>query len=814
MQGAAIDWRYAARSLRRQPAFTCFAALVLAIGIASVATMVAVVDAIEFPALPFQNPRRIVIVERLVTSPNDPTVRLRPATTALFLRFQSAHTISDVAAQQYVGNGTIAGDGGNVMVTLNAATPNYFAMLGLRPLVGRFFTPGDTMAGAPPVIVLTFDFWKRQFGGRTDALGKTVRLTPGDSGAAPANYTVIGVLPSGVPEFTGERGIGQFVPLSLGADDAMGETARLTVFARLRSGVTITAAQQELSHLAHDEPGTSSERTVGIEVRRFDSMFGYLAPARFSLLAIAALVLAMAALNVATLILARAASHAQETALRIAIGASTFRILRQFVAESVIITALGSIVAVPLAVLGSRTVSTALGLAQGGWRVSPDAGVLGAVACVIAVVSLACALPPSIAAARQGAHGIIRGVGHVLDAHATRRRLTDGLLIAQLAGALTLVFGAGLIAREFHHAAYSAPGMDASHVLEVSFPVGLPHATGPDALPRMLAALTGLPGARSAGIVTVTGDDTVLATSAVGVASRVPIEDDAVSAGTMRTLSVVPVAGRLLDSADFASSAPVVVVNDVLADAIWPNGSPVGKSMTVIRPPSNAPLASGVAGRQVVTIVGVVHPLAINYAPGNRPPAQIFRQFVPSAPADAQWLYVRTSKQPVAAAAEVRRAIESVDAADFFSDAVQPVQAQFDSDVAGLRFAARSLSLGALLAIVVASLGIYGLVAYTVSRRARDIAIRRALGASAWRSIQFVAARAAWVAAFGIVSGGLGCVAMARILTHLNPDAPILSLDVGSLVSSALCVVLVVAVASFVPAYRAANAGTAALRSA
>ncbi len=766
MAGTTIDWRYAARSLRRQPAFTCFAGLVLAIGIASVATMVAIVDAIEFPALPFESPHRIVLAEPLVTSPNEPTGRLRLATMALFRRFQAARALSDVAAEQYAGTDTFAGDDGNVMVALNVATPNYFAMLGLRPLLGRFFAPSDTAAGATPVIILTFDFWRRQFGARADALGKTLRLTRSDSPAVPVAYTVIGVLPSGVPEFAGLKGIGQFAPLRLGATNGIGDTTHVAVVGRLRRGVTIAAAQQELTRLAHDVRDAPGEHTVSVAVRRLDGIFGYLAPARFSLLAIATLVLAMAALNVANLILARGASHAQETALRIALGASRFRILRQFIAESVIITALGSIAAVPLAMWGTRATSTALGLAEGGWRVAPDARVLGAVVAVIAVVSLACGLLPALAAARQGPGGIIRGVGHVVDTHATWRRLTDVLLIAQLAGALMLMCGAGLLTRDFRRAAYSAPGIVASHVLEVSFPVGLSHASGTDALPRMVAALRDLPGARSAGLVTVTGGDTVQATRAAGVVGRVAIEDDAVSAGSMHSLSVTPMAGRLLDSADFESGAPVVVVNDVLAGAIWPNESPVGKSMVVIRPPSNAPPASGIARRQVVTIVGVVHSLALNYAPGSKPPAQLFRQFIPSAPADAQRLYLLTSQQPVAAAADVRRAIESIDAADFFRDAVQPLQVRLDSDIARLRFTARSLVLGALLGVIVASLGIYGLVAYTVSRQSRDIAIRVALGASDWRAVQFVVWRAAWIAAGGIASGGLGCFAMVGILTH------------------------------------------------
>jgi predicted permease len=786
--------------------------LVLAIGIASVATMSAVIDAVDFPALPFESPRHIVLAERVVTSPNNPEGSRRDPTEMLFGRWQSARAFSGLAGWQYAGIGTLHGDDGNVMVPLGAATPNFFAVLGVRPFLGRLLAPSDTEAGAPRVIVVAFEFWKRELGGRADALGTTIRLTGTDTGAASADYRVVGVLPRGLPEFNGVRGLGEFVPLRLAADVAA-DTSHLAVLGRLRAGVSVAAAQQELTRLARDVPSTPDEHTVGIAVRRIDTLYGYVAPGRFSLLAIAALVLAIAAFNVANLVLARGAAHAQETALRIALGASSYRIARQFLAQSAIIVAVGSVVAIPLAVWGSRTASVALGLTGGGWRITPDARVLGVVIVVIAAVVIACGLPPAIAAAKHGPRGIIRGVGHVVDRHASWQRLTDVLLVAQVAGALILVFGAGLITREFRRAALSAPGADATHSLQVSFPFGLTHASGSDPLSRMVDVLSGVPGVRSVGPWTTTFDDTVEVRGAGGVTQRVPIEDDAVGAGTMRALGIAPVSGRLLDSADAESAASAGVVNDVLAAALWPNESAVGKSMVVIRADRNAPARSGLARRQVVRVVGVVHSIAVNYSPGEKAPAQFFRPFVPSAPSDVQELFLQTTQQPAAAIPDVRRAIQTVDAQDFFRDAVQLPQDRMTDEESRLRFAARSLDFGALLAVIVATLGIYGLVAYTVSRRSREIAIRMALGATEWRAVRAVLPRAAWLTVLGILCGGVGCVGMVRILAHVSASASGLSLDATSLAISVLAVLAVVAIASFVPAYRATNAGIQALRS-
>src|SRR6185312_10965482 len=203
---------------------------------------------------------------------------------------------------------------------------------------GRFVTTGDTAAGVPHVMVLTFEFWKQQFGGRVDALGKIVKLTIPGARDSTLDFTIVGVLPPGIPEFTGVRGIGQFVPLTIDARDDGEDSTGLTVFGRLRDGVTISAAEKELSRLARDVRGRTDEHTVGIVVHRLADSFGYLVPARFALLAIAGLVLVMAALNVANLLLARGIARTPETALRTALGASNYRIVRQFMAESFLVS--------------------------------------------------------------------------------------------------------------------------------------------------------------------------------------------------------------------------------------------------------------------------------------------------------------------------------------------------------------------------------------------------------------------------------------------------------------------------------------------
>ncbi|MGH7648905.1 MAG: FtsX-like permease family protein, partial [Gemmatimonadaceae bacterium] len=291
-------------------------------------------------------------------------------------------------------------------------------------------------------------------------------------------------------------------------------------------------------------------------------------------------------------------------------------------------------------------------------------------------------------------------------------------------------------------------------------------------------------------------------------------EEDALSAGTTRALGVRPLAGRLLDSVDFRSLAPVVVVNDVLAKSYWPDESAVGKSIRVIRSASNAPPASGLAQRQLVTIVGVVRSIAFYPAPGGKAPAQLFRQFVPLAPAGAQRLYVQTAVRPVDATGDVRRVIQAVDAQDYFEDAVQPLQDRLDRDISGMRFAARGLGLGALLGIIVASLGVYGLVAYTVSSRSREIAIRMALGASERRVIQSALSQVTWLAMIGIAFGGVCCSAMSEILAHLSSDASALSLDLESFLASSVAVIIVVAIAGFIPAHRASKFDAAMLHSA
>jgi putative ABC transport system permease protein len=805
MSGVWSDWRYAARSLKRQPGFICLAGLVLAIGIAAVASMLGVVEAVDKPVLPFAAPGRIVLAERLVASPNLAGGQLRSETVGIFRRFQAAHALSNVAAFRFVGDAQVTEDGGNVLVAMNAVTPNFFSVLGVRPFLGRFLSAADTGPGAPRVIVVTFDFWKHRLGARPGALGHTVRVTLRDAPHTSTDFTVVGVLPPGIPDFTGARGIGQFVPLRLGAHGTDADSDQVAVFGRLGDGATIASAQQELTRLTRNGAASSEERTLSVVVRPMQELFGYVAPARFSLLVIAILVLAMAALNVANLMLARGAAHAQETAVRIALGASRSRIIHRFVADSVIISVVGGMAAIPLTIWGAHMASIALGLAAGGWQVTFDARVLGLTIAAVALAAVACGLLPALAAARHGTYGVIRGAGHIVDRRAGWRRLTGALLVAQVAGALSLVFGAGVITRDFRRTVSTAPGLDATHVLEVSFPMGLSHASEADVLSRMIASLTNLPAVRAAGLVAGTLDDTVESADDAGAIRRMPIEEDALSAGTLHTLGVRPLAGRLLDSADFRSLAPVVLVNDVLANAYWPNESAVGKTIQVIRSASNAPPHSGLAQRQLVTIVGVIRSMALFHPPGAKALPQLFTQSAPLAPADAQSLYVLTTIRPVDAAADVRRAIQAVDEQDYFEDAVQPLGARIDRESDGLRFAARGLGLGALLATIVASLGVYGLVAYTMSSRSHEMAIRMALGASERRVIQSALSLVTRLAMLGIACGGACSVALSRILTHVSADAAALSLDLGSFLVSAAAVVGAVIVAGFIPAHRASQ---------
>ena len=785
------DFRYAVCSLARTPGFTVVAVAVLALGIGATSAIFSLVSAVWLKPLPFADEDRIVSLQM------DNSAGGVEVTPGHYVDWsERAQSFEEMTLIEWVSV-NLTGDGGEPeRLSALRSTPNLFATIGLAPLLGRTFESDD---GSVEALVVSEGFWLRRLGGDPAVIGRTITL----DGAA---HTVVGVVPRDFRFPYTEQDVYIATVFSPQILAQRGNYSYYTV-AKLRPGVSREAARTEMRAIraALEAEGLATGRDAAAVVPLRDHIARFVAPTFMALLAAVAFVLLIACANVANLMLARATIRQKELAIRKALGAARGRVLRQLLTESAVLAGLGVLAGLSLAAacFGYLTrllpamlpASTSLAL---DWRVFAFT-----IAAAVVTVLLFGAGPAVAAARRDFGAAFGRAVG---TQGRRARRLRTALVVAEIALTVVLLAGAGLLVRSYANVLAVDPGFDANGLLIAS--TVLPASRYPDPADRdafyqrVLERVRVLPGVESAAYTNsapliVKGGRSVTFVEgrprpAPGEMGQTLASNRAVSAGYLEMLGVPLVSGRFIEARDTRSAPGAAVINQTMARIHWPDQDPLGQRFSF-----------GMGGQAVFTVVGVVGDIRQS---GLDVPAAP-EVYVPLDQAIYPFLWpnnlvVRSDGDPLALVAAVRAAVWEVDPSQPVSD-VRAMSQVLDFELANRNTQLTLIGAFALLALVLAAVGLYGTLSYTVSQSTNEIGLRMALGAEQTTVIGSVVRSALAATLLGVGIGLVAAYALTRTIASFLYDVS--PTDPATAVAVAGVLLVVAALAAFVPARRAAS---------
>ncbi|MEZ5319604.1 MAG: ABC transporter permease [Vicinamibacterales bacterium] len=810
------DLRYAWRVHRARPGVAVAAILSLAIGIGINTAIFSIVNGVLLRPAPFQGFDRLVMVWE--TDRDSGTTR-EPGSLPDFLDYRREATTFDAMGGLIAGEQSFAADGGDpTRLASLVVSHDLLDMFGIRPILGRTFGAADGQPGAPPVVLISESLWRTSFAADPDIVGRTIRLSD-------VGYTCVGVVPDatefGVLQVLGaaayarsfaDRGtrvrVDVWTPLHPDPQALPRSTHPLFMIGRLAPGQSIDAARGELARLASDlearYPSDNAARGVNLESLG-DVVFGPVRPALVALTGAVGLVLLVACANVANLLLARGAGRQREVAVRAALGAGRGRIVRQFLTESLALALVSGAVGIALA-YGAVAWLVANGPANvprlGSASVDPRA--LGLTLVVSVVVGLIFGVFPALQARAARPQAALAGeAGRSATGTRSHQRMRSGLVIAELALAVILVVGAGLLARSFWRLSQVDPGFTAHGVVKAEFQ--LPRSRYPvnfanwpnfaeihqfDA--RLLDRVSGLPGIEAAAIAGNHPLDPGF-TNSFAIVGREQesrgFPEISVRRVTPDYASVVGLAirqGRGIEARDGTFAPAVAVINDASARRFFPDQDPLGHEISLWG--TNRRIVGVVADERFHGLTAAA-PLAV-YLPLAQAPSTD----------GAGVLLVRTAGAGPAVGPELRNAIRAVDPG-LAVFGIEPLDETVARSIADRRFTMLLLGVFALMAFVLAAIGIHGVLSYSVAQQTREIGIRLALGASPERLLRRVVADGVRLAAIGLVVGLVGAFFLTGVLRSLlfdvEPSDPI---TFGAV---AVLLLLMAAAASYLPARHA-----------
>jgi putative ABC transport system permease protein len=800
------DLRYAARWLARNPGFAAVAILTLALGIGANTAIFSVVRGILLKPLPYPQPEALVQLWERAERQGRVIEQVPFAPPVIRDWRERNHSFERVAAYS---DWTLNMTGGDAPERLSAAlvSADFFPLLGVKALAGRTFAAGDDAPGHDLVAVLASNLWARRFGRDPRVVGSSVTLDG-------KSFVIVGVVPSGLPLYTLDPETQIYIPTSHGfaLDNRRGHY--LAAIGRLRPGVTLAAARADLAAVAArlEREHGDTDRGFGANlVSAREQMVGEVRPALYAMLGAVALVLLIAAVNVANMLLARASSREKEIAVRVALGAGRRRLLGQMLTESLLLAVGGSLVGLLLAFWGVDLLKT---LAPPDIPRLSEVRMDGAVAAFALAVALVTGLAFGIAPAWQISRTALAGGLRDRGASSGRRggRLRNALVAAELALSLVLVVGAALLLQSLSRLSHTRLGFEPRSVF--TFELDLPEAGYPkpqDVIEfheRLLDRLRKLPGVEAAGSISslpLTNDRTM--DLAFRVEGRPPDPSkvstarcNSVSTDLFGALHIPLVRGRGLETRDGADAPRVVVISETMARFYFPNEDPLGKRVSL-----NGNETTEKDWRTIVGVVGDTR----DTSPDRRPGPQMYMPF-PQNPLNGIAFVLRGPRDPRGLEKEARAAVAALDPRQpvFGARAMDEIV----SDALGQpRFRTLLLVLLGAVALALAAVGIYGVMAYSVSQRTQEIGIRMALGAAVGDVLRLVLGQALRLAAVAVAIGVAGALAASRALASLlygvTPSDPL------TFTAVALGLVGVAGLAAYVPARRAARVDpTVALR--
>jgi predicted permease len=801
MSGLTSDLRYAVRSLRKNPGFLAVAVLILGLGIGANTAIFSVINGVLLRPLPYHRPDRLATVWHHYPSLNDLKA---PVSVAGFYAYREQRDVFQQAAVEDGWVPTLTGRGEPARINAAQVTGDYFPMLGVAAAIGRGLRPDEAEAGHDKVVVVGHGFWQRVLGGEPTVIGQRLQLD-GES------YEIVGVMPPTFRDFW-NRSTELWVPLVFqpGQNDPSQWTNEWLAFiGRLTDGVTVEDATARLAaygqRLVADNPSEFGAGWGLVLQTLDDQATARIRPALLVLLGAVVCVLLIACGNVANLQLARAVGRAREVAVRVALGASPAALVRQLLAESMLLALAGG----------------ALGLAIAGWGVPVllalnennlppasdlrlDSRVLGFTLLLALVTGLIFGLVPAIRVARTSVHDTLKEGGRGAAGDRGGLALRRGLVVATVSLALMLLVGAGLLLRSFGRLIGVDPGFQPERVL--TFNVTLPRTTYPSDTTRialwerLAPELAAVPGVRAAGGTSVLPFSNNWSTSSFNVEGYQPPANAPgpwgdiriVTPGFLPALAVPLLKGRQFGDGDGPNAPQVVIVDEEMMQRYWPREDPIGKRITF-----NNPTDSAVQWIQVVGVVGHTMHEGLD---GQRR-VQLYFPFRQVGVRSMSFA-LRTAGPPEAVLGPVRAAVHRVDA-DLAIARVSSMEALISETTGPRRFSMILLGLFAGLAALLAALGLYGVMAYTVTQRSKELGVRLALGAGASSVLRLVVGQGMRLALLGVGIGLVAAIAASRVLQSMLFNVS--AIDPITYLLIPLLLLLVTLAATWLPAQRAAR---------
>jgi putative ABC transport system permease protein len=795
------DVRYGLRILRKNPGFTAVAILTLALGIGANTAIFSVVQGVLLAPLPYSEPERLVMVWQYNLTLKHPISVSYPD----FLDWQrNARSFQQMAAFDSQERNLTA-PGTPEHLNGEEISSGFLSTLGIKPVLGREFSPREDQQGGAPVVIISSRLWKNRFAGRADALGKSVTLDG-------VEYTIAGVLPAGFRLFGDDADV--YTPVGQGDPLIFGDRTihPILCVARLKPGVTIAQSEAETGAIQEhlDRLYPSADRGLGANVKPLQhEIVADVSGTLLMLLGAVGIVLLIACANVANLLLARSAARAREFAIRSALGASGARIVRQLITESVLLSLAGGVLGLALAKWGVHPVLAAL---PGSLPRSGNIGVNVSVLLFALVVSVAAGilfgLAPALQSSRADLQTSLKAGGR--GSTSPHHRAQSTLVIVQIALTLVLLVGAGLLFRTIHRLWEVNPGFDARHV--IAFNVGLsPSATKTTsgmriAYQQLIERIRNIPGVTSAEVTVLSPLSEHQNIGPFWVGSQEPASSAQAPRALfywtgpdyLGTMEIPLLQGRYFTADDTASSQPVVLIDSVLARAYFPDRDPIGQAMTI---PHWGPV-------RIIGVVGHVRHWGLDERDAytrNQIYASLNQLQGDWAPIFYRRLtvVVRTPLDAVAVMPAIKAAVYGA-SDDRTVYGVQIMQAALSRSLSTQRFSMILLGVFADLALLLASIGIYGVISYSVVRRVHEIGIRMALGAERRDVFRMVIRQGLRLALTGVAIGA----AIALILTRLLSSFSHLLYGVGASDPVTFLVVSVVLtgvaiLACYIPARRA-----------
>jgi putative ABC transport system permease protein len=788
------DMRYGLRMLLAKPGFTLVAVITLALGIGATSTIFSFVNGILLRPLPYQDPEQLVLIDETAAKRGSASMGV---SFPNFVDWREQNGVfSGVAAYDDRSFALTGGNGEPEQLSGGIVSANTFELLGVKPILGRSFLAAEDGPDQSDVVILSHGLWERRFGANPAVISQSIVVNN-------RPRTVIGVMPPGFkfPE-TAEL----WIPLTPEVKGWTRNDHGISAVGRLKSGLSLEQAQSDMSAVARriEEQNPVTNEGMGVSLTPLrDALVGGYRKALLLLLGVVGLVLAVACANVANLLLARASARQREIAVRAALGASRWRVFRQLLTESVLLGAAGGALGLLLAMWGLDLLLAAIPIDLPFWmKFTLDWRVLGFAAGTALLTSLIFGVAPALQASRIDLNETLKEGGRG-GAGASRHRLRRGLVIAEVALSLILLISAGLMMRSFLRLQQVNPGLKADNVLTLR--ISLPGAKydvpqkRQDFFQQLLERTRALPGVQSAGAISylpLSGGGwgrslTVEDRPVLSVGQAPSINHCVITPEYFRAMGITLIEGRDFSETDSRDAPKVVIIDERLAREYWPQESPLGKRIRFGPPEDNEPW------HVIVGVVGEVKHESLNLPQRKSvylPHAQI--------PIGGMALAVRTRTNPESLAAAVRSQVKELDPNQPVT-AVRTMSEVISRSVWQPRLYAILFGVFACVALLLASVGIYGVMSYAVTQRTHEIGIRMALGAQRRDVLKLVIGQGMWLALIGVGLGVLASLGLTRLTQSLLFGVG--ATDPVTFTSVAAFLTLAALIACYIPARRAAK---------